>query len=73
VNPSDVVEVQAVVGRDHGDTAFQFGAVVTAKLWSGDELSYELLSSGLICRLDTAALLEATILPRLTKGLKEYF
>jgi hypothetical protein len=38
VNPSDVVGVQAVVGWDHGDTAFQFGAAVTAKLRSGYEL-----------------------------------
>ena len=30
VNPLDVVSVQAVVGGDHGDTAFQFGAAVTA-------------------------------------------
>jgi hypothetical protein len=70
VNPSDVVELQAVAGGDHGDTAFQFGAAVTAKLRSGYELSYGLLSSELICRKDTAALLEATILPHLTKGLK---
>jgi hypothetical protein len=70
VNPSDVVEVQAVVGGDHGNTTFQFRVAVTAKLRSGDELSYELLSSELMCRKDTAALLEATILPRLTKGLK---
>ncbi len=39
LNPSDVVEVQAVVGEDYSDTAFQFGAVVTAKLRSGDESS----------------------------------
>jgi hypothetical protein len=63
MNPSDMVEVQAVVGGDHGDTAFQFGAAVTAKLGSGDELCYELLSSELICRKDTAALIEATMYP----------
>jgi len=28
VNPSDVLSVQVVVGGDHGDTAFQFGASV---------------------------------------------
>ena len=36
LDPSDVVEVQAVVGGDHGDIAFQFGAVVTDKLQSVD-------------------------------------
>ena len=29
VNPSDVLSVQAVVGGDHGDTAFPFGASVS--------------------------------------------
>ena len=69
-SPSDVVNVQAVVGGDHGNTAFQFGAAVTAKLQSGDEVHFELISSELICRKDTAALIEATILPKLTKGLE---
>jgi hypothetical protein len=32
VNPSDVLSVQVVVGGDHGDTAFQFGASVSVKL-----------------------------------------
>ena len=69
-HPSDVVNVQAVVGGDHGDTAFQFGAAVTVKLQSGDEVYFELISSELICRKDTSALIEATILPTLTKGLQ---
>jgi hypothetical protein len=72
-HPSDVVNVQAVVSRDHGDTAFQFGAAVTAQLQSGDEVHFELISSELICRKDTAALIEATILPTLTKGLQKIF
>ncbi len=71
MNPSDVVEVQAVVGGDHGDTPFQFGVAVTAKLRCGNELSYELLSSELICRKDTAALIKATNLPRPTKRSKD--
>ena len=70
VNASDVLEVQTVVGGDHGDTAFQFGAVVTVKLQSGDDITYELLSTELVCRKDTAALFEETVLPRLTKGLQ---
>ncbi len=32
VEPSDVARVQIVVGGDHGDTAFQFGASVSARL-----------------------------------------
>ena len=33
-------------------------------------MRYEILSSELTCRKDTAALLEETILSRITKGLK---
>jgi hypothetical protein len=32
VNPTDVLSVQVVVGGDHGNTAFQFGASVSVKL-----------------------------------------
>ena len=67
--PSDVVHVQAVVGGDHGDMAFQFGAAITVHLKSGDKVHFELLSCKLICRKDTSALIEATILRTLTKGL----
>ena len=31
MRPSDVKAVQAVVGGDHGDTVFQFGAAITAE------------------------------------------
>ena len=68
--PSDVVHVQAVVGGDHGDTAFQFGAAITVHLKSGDKVHFELLSCELICHKDTSALIEATILRTLTKGLR---
>ena len=69
VKPSDVLAVEAVVGGDHGDTAFQFGAAVTATLVSGEHLYFEVTTCELICRKDTAALLEQTILPKLTTGL----
>ena len=35
VQPSDVKTVQAVIGGDHGDTAFQFGAVISVELVDG--------------------------------------
>jgi hypothetical protein len=41
VKPSEVLAVEAVVGGDHGVTAFQFGAAVTAKLVSGEDLYFE--------------------------------
>jgi hypothetical protein len=69
VAPSDVLAVEAVVGGDHGDTAFQFVAAVTATLVSGEHLYFEVTACELICRKDTAALLERTILPKLTTGL----
>ncbi len=40
MNPSDLVEVQAMVGGDHGNIAFQLEAAVTDKLRNGAELSY---------------------------------
>ena len=69
VNPSDVLSVQAVVGDDHGDTAFQFGAFVSVKLCDGNIIEFEVSACKLICRKDTATLIESTILPRLTAGL----
>lgn len=54
---------------DHGDTAFQFGAAVTATLVRGEHLYFEVTTCELICRKDTVALLERTILPKLTTGL----
>jgi hypothetical protein len=32
VQPSEVARIQAVVGGDHGDTAFQFGASISVEL-----------------------------------------
>ena len=59
VNPSDVLSVQAVVGGDHGDTAFQFGASVSVKLvCDGNIIEFEVSACELICRKDTATLIE---------------
>jgi hypothetical protein len=70
LRPSDVQAVQAVVGGDHGDTAFQFGAAITAEMHDGGKIYVEVTTVELICRKDTSKLLEATILPRLTTGPK---
>jgi hypothetical protein len=67
--PADVVRVQAVVGGDHGDTAFQFGASVSAELSDGQIIDFEVSVCELICRKDTGKLIELTILPTLTDGL----
>ena len=69
VNPSNVLSVQVVVGGDHGNTAFQFGASVSVKLCDGNIIEFEVSECELICTKDTAKLIEATILPRLTSGL----
>jgi hypothetical protein len=70
MRPSDVKAVQAVVGGDHGDTAFQFGAAITAEMHDGRKIYFEVTTAELICRKDTSKLLEATIIPQLTTGLK---
>jgi hypothetical protein len=61
--------LQAVVGEDHGDTAFQFGVSVSADFNNGECLYFEFTTCELICKQDTVALLAKTILPHLTHGL----
>ena len=75
VTPFDVDFVRVVAGGDHGDTAFQFGAKVIVGMKSDEPgctniLEFEVLVCELICRTDSGALIEKTILNRLTKGLK---
>lgn len=70
VRPSQVKKVHAVIGGDHGNTAFQFSAAIKAILESGEEVYCEILACELICRTDSSELLERTILPRLSKGLE---
>jgi hypothetical protein len=70
IQPCDVKHVQMVVGGDHGDTAFQFGASVLVKLADNHNINFKVLVCKLICRKDTGRLLEETILERLTSGLE---
>lgn len=70
IKPLDIKHVWVVAGGDHGDTAFQFGASVSVELCDGNLLEFEVSIAELICRKDTGALIQKTILPRLTAGLK---
>ena len=66
VQPSEVARVQVVVGGDHGDTAFQFGASISVELNDARIINFEVSVCELICRKDTGKLIEQTILKRLT-------
>ncbi len=68
--PVDVLHVTVVAGGDHGDTAFQFGASVSAKLSGGEIIYFEVSVCKLICQKDTGSLIKSTILPTLTFRLK---
>jgi hypothetical protein len=68
-NPADVLCVQVVVGGDHRDGAFQFGASVSLELSDGKIIDFEVSACKLICQKDTGKLIESTILPTLTSGL----
>jgi hypothetical protein len=70
--PSEVVRVQVVVGGDHGDTAFQFGASVSVDLIDDRIIEFEVSVCELICHKDTGKLIESTILTRLTQGLESW-
>ena len=70
VKASNVKAVQAMIGGDHGNTAFHFGAAITAELQDEGLLYFEDCCCKLVCRKDTSVLLEKTILPCLTTGLK---
>jgi hypothetical protein len=50
--------------------AFQFEAVVFVRLNDNRVIDFEFTNCKLICRKDTGSLIEATILPRLTRGLE---
>jgi hypothetical protein len=63
VEPSTSKGIQVVVGGDHGDTAFQFGAEVAIMLSDKRVIDFEITNIELICRTDTASLIKATILP----------
>ena len=70
IQPSEVVRVQVVVGGDHSDTAFQFGASISVELKDARIINFEVSVCELICRKDKAKPIKQTILPRLTIGLQ---
>jgi hypothetical protein len=70
ITPSDVLCVQVVVGGDHGDTAFQFGASVSVHANGDRIIDFEVSVCELICRKDTGKLIESRILTQLTQGLE---
>jgi hypothetical protein len=69
-DPNHVQSVEIVVGGDHGGPAFIFGGSVTVKLQDEEAIKFELISCQLMCRKESAGLIEATVLPFLTKGLR---
>jgi hypothetical protein len=70
IAPSNVERVQVVVGGNHGDVAFQFGMSITVETIDGQIIEFKISVCKVICRKDTAKLIECTILPQLTNGLE---
>jgi hypothetical protein len=70
IAPSDVERVQVVVGGDHGDVAFQFGASLSVEIIARRIIDFEVSVCEVICKKDTAKLIKRTILPQLTNGLE---
>ncbi len=70
IQPCNVKHVKMVVGGDHGNTAFQFGALVLIKLADNPNINFKVLVCKIICHKDTGRLLEETILVRLSSGLE---
>ena len=68
--PSEIVRIQAVVGGDHGETAFQFGAWASVELSDDRIIDFEVSVCELICRKDRGKLIKNTILIGLTQGLE---
>jgi hypothetical protein len=62
---------RVVAGGNHGDVAFQFGASAHIEISDGSTIYFEVSVLELICKKDAAKLIEATILPGLTSGLKK--
>jgi hypothetical protein len=70
INPSEIVRIQAVVGGDHGDTAFQFSVSVSVELSDNRIIDFEVSVYELICRKDTGKLIENITLMQLTQVFK---
>jgi len=72
VDPKTVKRVTTVWGGDHGGDAFQFGANVKVHFNDGtDPFDFEISACEVICRTDSAELLEKTVVDGLTVGLEK--
>jgi hypothetical protein len=58
ITPSEVKCIQVVVGGDHGDTAFQFGASVSVDLIGNRIIDFEVSVCELICCKDMGKLIK---------------
>jgi hypothetical protein len=58
---SDIEHVQVVVGGNRGDVAFQFGTSITVEMIDGQIIEFKISVCKVICRKDTAKLIERTI------------
>ncbi len=71
IDPVDIKRITLTAGGDHGGDAFQFGAKVTVHFHNGKPpINIELSVAEVICRTDSAELLEATIVPGLSEAMK---
>ena len=71
VDPKEVKRVSNVSGGDKGGDAFQFGSRIKVEFHGSRKTMFVQISvAELICRQDTAELIERTILPNITKGLE---
>jgi hypothetical protein len=68
--PVNIEHVQVVMGGNHGDTTFPFGASASVHLGDNAIIDFEVSVCELICQKDTGKLIKRTILPRLTQGLE---
>ncbi len=57
----NIEHVQVVVGGNRGDVSFQFGASITVEMIDGQIIEFKISVCKVICRKDTAKLIEGTI------------
>ncbi|KAL7553941.1 hypothetical protein ACHAWF_017571 [Thalassiosira exigua] len=69
IEPAEVMKVTTITGGDHGDVAFQFGATVQVET-KEENLEFEMSLAEVLCRTDSAEIIEKTILGDLTKAMK---
>ena len=71
IKPSDIKRIDIALGGDHGKGAFIFSADIVLVLQDNERIYNEVAIGEIICRKDTAELIEMTILPFLTQGMKQ--